>query len=309
MVERYEVLDLLGVGGIATVYRARHRELRSLHALKVLTIDRPSLRERALREGQVQAAIHHPNVVAVTDIVTCGGAPALVLEYVAGPTLERLMATESLGLAEIDLLVRGVLRGVAHAHAQGVVHRDLKPGNVLVADVDGDASQVDVRSDIWSLGVMLYELCTGRRPFLGPSTAELFEQAASGRYPPPQTLVEGLPERMVRAIEGALPPHPARRTPTVAELLATWCGEVTDAELKSRARPPELPPSAGSDRSSRAPTPQSSLSLGSLDARPRTVRPEVVGMSLAVLGAVGSAAALAAVAGVLVGVGIALGAT
>ncbi|MBX2802519.1 MAG: serine/threonine protein kinase [Myxococcales bacterium] len=260
------MLGLLGEGGIARVYRARHTALGSLHALKVLWVDRPSVRERAVREGRVQATIRHPNVVAVTDIVTHQGAPALVLEYVAGPSLEQLLAVRRPSLAEVDRVARGTLRGVAHAHQHGVVHRDLKPGNILlelsdeglvprvtdfgIAKLLGavgqglrtqagavmgtpaymspeqltDASRVDERTDVWALGVLLFEMCTGRTPYEPFEERPLLERIMAGERQRVRDLVPELPERMVRAIEGALHGDRDRRLPDAAAMLKVWCG-------------------------------------------------------------------------------------
>jgi serine/threonine protein kinase len=269
IIDRYEVLDLLGVGGMASVYRARHRQLDSFVALKVLVLDRPSVRRRVEREGKVQASLRHPNLVAVTDsLSTPGGTPVLVLEYVDGPPLDRLLRARRLPLCEVDLLVRGILRGVAHAHAAGVVHRDLKPANVLLARTEqglvpkltdfgivklcaggdatrtlagqlmgtpgymapeqfSDASGVDARADLWSLGVLMYELCTGRPPYGSDDPQAVFSRLVSGRMPD----LGGLPERMAQAIRSALQFDPALRVPDAQTLLRTWCGGISDEQV------------------------------------------------------------------------------
>lgn len=137
IIDRYEVLDQIGEGGMAIVYRARHRTLGSLHALKVLTVESPSVRERLIREGQVQATLAHPNIVPVTDVIDVNGAPGLIMQFIAGPSLERWLAQSRGSLAEGERLFEGVLAAMEHAHGCGVVHRDLKPGNVLLQPVTG----------------------------------------------------------------------------------------------------------------------------------------------------------------------------
>ncbi|MEZ4238445.1 MAG: serine/threonine-protein kinase [Myxococcota bacterium] len=131
-VERYEVVRVLGVGGMAQVLLVRHTSLNTLHALKVLTLAAPDFARRLLEEGRVQARLDHPNVVPVRDVITVKGMPALVLDFVDGPDLERWIADVKPGAVLAEQLFRGIVAGVAAAHAAGVVHRDLKPANVLL---------------------------------------------------------------------------------------------------------------------------------------------------------------------------------
>lgn len=134
---RYEILRHLGSGAFATVYLARHTGLLSLHAIKMLDeriAQDADLRNRFLAEGRIQAQLRHPNIVAVTDIVT-DPAPGLVMEYVEGPTLDEFVAERG-GPPPIELvldLMLPLLDGVGAAHKQGIVHRDLKPENIIVS--------------------------------------------------------------------------------------------------------------------------------------------------------------------------------
>lgn len=134
VVHGYEVEALLGDGGLASVYRVRHRTLGTLHALKVLVVGTPTDRMRLVSEGQVQAHLRHRNVVGVTDVLEINRLPALVMELVDGPSLDRWLA-ERREKPDLDTglaLFRGIVAGVGAAHAAGLVHRDLKPANVLV---------------------------------------------------------------------------------------------------------------------------------------------------------------------------------
>ncbi len=132
IVERYVVEEVLGAGGTAMVYLVRHKSLGTRHALKVLTLTSAAIRERMLREGQVQASLKHPNVVSVTDVMDIDGQPGLLMEYVVGPSLERALAKYKLTMGDAEILFQGILAGVKAAHDTGLVHRDLKPANVLL---------------------------------------------------------------------------------------------------------------------------------------------------------------------------------
>jgi len=136
VVDRYIVEATLGEGGMAVVYRVRHKLLGSSHAMKVLAVPMPSVSDRLMQEGRVQSSIQHPNIVPVTDVVEVGDMPALVMEYVRGPSLDEYLRETRPTLEQIDDLAHGILRGVAAAHRHGLIHRDLKPSNILIAVTD-----------------------------------------------------------------------------------------------------------------------------------------------------------------------------
>jgi serine/threonine protein kinase len=138
IIERYVIESVLGRGGMAEVYAARHTQLGSLHALKILTNPSADVRDRLLTEGRVQANLRHPNIVNVTDVVHYMGSPGLVMEYIAGPTLGDMLNKTRFALPLADRLVRGILNGVAAAHEHGLIHRDLKPANILMDIIDGE---------------------------------------------------------------------------------------------------------------------------------------------------------------------------
>ena len=131
-VDRYVVEGEIGRGGMAVVYRVRHRQLGTRHALKVVVIPDMYVQWRLLQEGRVQAALRHPNIVAVHDVIDVAGSPGLLLELIEGPTLEQVRG-DGMAAETAEALFRGILAGVGFAHAHGLVHRDLKPGNVLLA--------------------------------------------------------------------------------------------------------------------------------------------------------------------------------
>ena len=136
VVERYEVERLLGRGGQAVVYLVNHTQLGSRHALKVIpTVSGPT-RDRLIREGRIQSGLAHPHIVVVTDVIDVGGHPGLVMEFVDGPTLAAWAGTRP-ERAEMEAVFESVVRGIAAAHARGVVHRDLKPSNILLSRASG----------------------------------------------------------------------------------------------------------------------------------------------------------------------------
>ncbi|MCK6503058.1 serine/threonine protein kinase [Myxococcota bacterium] len=132
IIGRFEVERPLGQGGMAMVYKVRHRQLDTVHALKLLKIGHPNLARRLLQEGRIQARLRHPNVVAVVDVVEHEGAIGLLMEYVQGSSLEDFLSEGPMEVDEALDVFRQVLSGVGAAHAAGVTHRDLKPANILL---------------------------------------------------------------------------------------------------------------------------------------------------------------------------------
>ncbi len=137
VVDRYTVEHLLGEGGMAAVYAVRHNTLGSHHAFKLLKVENDAIRRRLVAEGQVQASLRHPNIVAVTDVLFVRGQPGLLMEKIDGPSIEDWLLEEIPSVEDSLRLFRGIVAGVARAHRSGLVHRDLKPGNVLLDSADG----------------------------------------------------------------------------------------------------------------------------------------------------------------------------
>ncbi|MFT5460155.1 MAG: hypothetical protein ACI9K2_006672, partial [Myxococcota bacterium] len=224
---------------MAEVWCGQHTALGHAVALKELTVTKPVVVERFLAEGRHQAQLRHANVLRVHDVLLHHDVPVLVLDYVGGPTLEVVIARLALAPDEAVGVATAIARGVAAAHARGLVHRDLKPGNVLldvsegkvtpkvadfgIAKAMGAASvtrsgammgtpaymspeqarsePADVRSDVFALGVILYELVAGVRAFPQESLGDLLDAVCRvDRVPlaerrPDQTRVAALVDR------------------------------------------------------------------------------------------------------------------
>ena len=253
---RYQVRRLIARGGMATVYEGLDERLERPVALKIMhphVADDPSFVARARREAKSAARLHHPNVVAVLDQGhTADGVLYLVLEYVDGPTLRDVVAHEApmTPRRTLDLLIP-VLRGLTQAHRIGLVHRDVKPENVLltrggqvkVADfgltraVDehttsttvmgtvgyaapelvGDGP-VDQRSDVYAVGIMAYEMLTGSRPYTG-TALQVATAHVSRDVPAPGGLAQGFPAALDEFVLRATSRDAAQRPADAAALL------------------------------------------------------------------------------------------
>ncbi len=138
VIERYRIQGQIGSGGMGTVYLATHMVLGSQHAIKVVSSPEQTRSARLLEEARVQARLHHPNILPVTDLLTTERGAAVVLEYVPnGLTLRRVLAEQSLSIESIDGIGRGIMAGVNAAHSHRLLHRDLKPANILMRRIDG----------------------------------------------------------------------------------------------------------------------------------------------------------------------------
>ena len=265
-IDKYVVDCELGEGGLAVVYKVIHEKLNIPYALKVLKVSHPKLRERLLREGQLQAQLQHPNVVAVIDVLEVDGCPALILEFIDGQSMDDWLRDNQPTFDEAEQVFLQILDALEEAHSKSIIHRDLKPSNVMMLQTrhklqakvcdfglakalegDGanmtrtgmtmgtpaymapeqvrDAKGVDQVADVFSLGAIFYELVTGQQAFTGKDTLELLNSVANLPHPPAERIVDGLPERYVNAINGALVKNPYFRIPSCSVFREVLLGE------------------------------------------------------------------------------------
>ena len=268
---RYDLLDVLGKGGFGVVYRAHDTQLGRMVALKVLERLSERARARFDREVRLAARLRHPNIVAVHDAGTCEDRPFLVMELVRGKTLDELAGTNGMSWLRAAALLRDVARAVHHAHENGILHRDIKPQNVLVdergtpvvldfglaqeAELDGTRSviggtpaymspeqagerglTVGPATDVWGLGATLYHALTGHAPFGGQTPEQVLVSVLRRTPPRPGELVPDVPPELDELCLRCLKKSPADRWPSAAQLADALDGLVALHESTPSSR-------------------------------------------------------------------------
>ncbi len=282
---RYRIVSALGRGGMGEVYRAEDITLQQEIALKFLPAELtndPAALERFHREVRIARQVSHPNVCRVFDIEISDGASFITMEYVDGEDLSSLIRRIGRFPQDKGLeIARQICAGLAAAHEQGLLHRDLKPANVMLdgrgrvrvtdfglATLAGEVHGADARagtpaymapeqlagkeatikSDIFALGLVLYEIFTGRRAFDAPTLVELNKQRETSSPTNPTTLVKDLDPLIERVIERCLEKDPAKRPPSALQVAAALPGgDPLAAALAAGETPsPEMVAAAGS---------------------------------------------------------------
>ena len=270
----YEIVEKLGEGGMGVVYKGHDARLHRSVAIKVLSADAasdPEHRRRFMREAQSASALNHPGIVTIHDVAEEGGRQLIVMEFVEGKTLEDVLQSRRLRLAEILDYGIQAASAVSKAHSIGLVHRDLKPSNIMITPggvlkiLDfGLAKQIadsteafiadeietgmpgsglltqagkvigtpaymspeqvegkplDHRSDIFSFGVVLYEMVTGQRPFRGDSSVSTLSAILTQEPSAPRNIVSELPRELERVILRCLRKDPAKRIQVMADVV------------------------------------------------------------------------------------------
>jgi len=255
---RYEILEVIGTGGMAVVYKARCHRLNRLVAIKILKDDfmeDEEFRRRFHSESQAVAMLSHPNIVSVYDVSTSITADYIVMELIDGITLKQYMEKKGvLNWKETLHFAIQIAKALEHAHSRGIVHRDIKPHNVMVlkngsvkvtdfgiarmmskgntltkealgsvhyiSPEQAKGGRVDNRSDIYSLGVVMYEMMSGRPPYDGESPVSVAIQHINGGAVMPSTLNPNIPGGLEQIIMKAMAHEPDNRYATATAMLA-----------------------------------------------------------------------------------------
>jgi len=271
LVGAYRVERQLGSGGMATVYLAHHEKLDRNVALKVMhpnLLEDPNFKARFEREAKIIAKLDHPNIVPIYDFSEHEGQPYLVMKVVEGQTLKRRLRGGALPLDEIKRIMRAVADALDYAHRQGVLHRDIKPSNILIDEngtpyltdfglariartgettlsadmmlgtpyyVSPEQAQsdpnIDGRTDVYSLGVVLYELLVGRVPFMGDTAYATVHDHIYKEPPPPSTLNPDITPEVEAVVMRALAKNPAERYQTARELVEAFESALDESHL------------------------------------------------------------------------------
>ena len=255
---RYEILERIGTGGMAIVYKAKCQRLNRLVAIKILKSDlaqNEEFRRRFNAESQAVAQLSHPNIVSVYDVSRGGDMEYIVMELIDGITLKQYMEKRGqLNWRESLHFITQIMRGLSHAHSRGIIHRDIKPQNIMVlrdgsvkvADFGiaclADSAQTltqealgsvhyispeqargdrpDARSDIYSSGVVLYEMLTGRLPFEGESAVSVAIQHLSSIPLAPREINPDIPEQLELICMKAMAPDLEHRYQSADAMIA-----------------------------------------------------------------------------------------
>jgi eukaryotic-like serine/threonine-protein kinase len=253
----HEVIGTLGSGGMGHVYKVRHTISHRVEAMKVLLPGRPATEEiaqRFLREIRLLASLDHPNIAALHTAHRHEGELIMIMEFIEGQTLREKLDANSVMMGKSVDYIQQVLSGLAYAHARGIIHRDIKPSNIMInredrvklvdfglafptlgSDVTRPGAilgslhymspeqvmgeQLDARSDLYSVGVTLYQLLTGRLPFDGAGEYAIASSHLRALAADPISINPNIPPQLSEAVTKSLAKSPDNRFQTAADFL------------------------------------------------------------------------------------------
>jgi serine/threonine-protein kinase len=268
---RYQIIEEVGQGGMAVVYRARDQKLRREVAVKVLhahLLAEPESKARLEREARAVAKLNHDGILQIFDYSNEDAASSyIVTEFIDGQTLKQFLTNRKLPVPELAaLIVIELGEALMHAHSLGIIHRDVKPENVMVRK-DGvlklmdfgvaqvvdlermtvtgqilgspaymapevlDGRTLDFRSDVFSVGVMLYQMATGTLPFSGKNPHEVLRRVSEGKFADPRTVNRLVSDQLARVIARSLARKPEERYPSIEAMVTELRGYAGDAGL------------------------------------------------------------------------------
>ena len=292
----YRILEQLGQGGMATVYKAYHAALDRTVAIKALHpafMEDPTFLARFQREARVVARLEHPGIVPIYDFADHHGQPYLVMKYIEGETLKARLARGGLARPEALRVVEAVCTALAYAHSRGILHRDIKPSNILLA-ADGTAyladfglariaqagestlssdmmmgtphyispeqargeKQLDEGTDLYSLGVVLYELEVGRVPFSADTPFSIIHDHIYTPLPLPRAINHAVPESIERFLLKALAKERADRFASAVALFEAYHAAAATRPSAAAAVSVRRQPAAPARAGSRPPAPR-----------------------------------------------------
>ena len=301
LTDHYELDSEIGRGGMGIVYRAKDRRLKRTVAIKLLPPElafRSDIKTRFLREAETAAQLSHPNIVPIYTVDETEGLVFFVMAYIDGDNLaKRIFERGVLPSDEVRRILRDVADALAYAHERGVVHRDIKPDNIIIASQtgrpmvtdfgiaravsDGDSRltatgmaigtpaymspeqaagerTIDGRSDLYSLGIVAYQMLAGEPPFVAGSTPAMLVKHISERPIPVQQRRADMPEDLARAVMLLLEKDPANRFPSAAALVSALdTGTVPNPPARTSGGPAQPEPAADSYGSTRTSGPTS----------------------------------------------------